>query len=290
MTNLNLYRIFCEVAKQKNITKASEVLFVSQPAVSSAIKELENELGGQLFIRQNKGVVLTSYGQDIYQKVAPNIQKLEEIEHYFDDVKALQNGFLRIGTNTSNTNQIISTYLTKFASIYPNVKIRMTRDTQENLIKQLRDQEIDIVYIDNEEIGEFNVVESYDIEYQLIGNIDFYNKYKNNPIDNFNFPVEDIILPNEINTSRKLIENFLKKQTIEVKPKYEVDNYTILYELVKNGLGVAFVNADYYKDKINKEVYIINSNIKFIARKINAVYNKKSKNPTLEQFIDIILS
>ena len=69
MTNLNLYRIFCEVAKQKNITKASEALFVSQPSVSSAIKELETSIGGQLFIRQNKGVVLTSYGQDIYNKI-----------------------------------------------------------------------------------------------------------------------------------------------------------------------------------------------------------------------------
>jgi len=289
MTNLNLYRIFCEVAKQKNITKASEALFVSQPAVSSAIKELEASLGGQLFIRQNKGVLLTSYGHDIYQKIAPSLEKLEEIEHYFDDVKALQYGFLRIGTNTSNTNQIISAYLTKFASIYPNVKIRMTRDSQENLIKQLSEQQIDIVYIDNEEIGDFNIVESYNIEYQLIGNKDFYEKYLNNPIDAENFPVEDIILPNQINTSRKLIENYLKQQNIQIKPKYEVDNYTILYELVKNGLGVAFVNAEYYKDKLNKEVYLINSKIKFIARKINAVYNKKSKNPTLEQFIDIMI-
>ena len=57
MTNLNLYRIFCEVAKTQNITKASDNLYISQPAVSSAIKELENDLGGQLFIRKNKGVV-----------------------------------------------------------------------------------------------------------------------------------------------------------------------------------------------------------------------------------------
>ena len=218
MTNLNLYRIFCEVAKQKNITKASEVLYVSQPAVSSAIKELEIQLGGQLFIRQNKGVVLTSYGQDIYYKILPCIEKLDKIEHYFEDVNSLKNGFLRIGTNTSNTNQIISAYLTKFASIYPNVKIKMTRDSQENLIKQLSEQQIDIIYIDNEEIGDFNIIESYNIEYQLIGNKEFYERYKNNPIDSLNFPIEDIILPNEINTSRKLIENFLKEQNINIKP------------------------------------------------------------------------
>lgn len=289
MTNLNLYRIFCEVAKQKNITKASEALFVSQPSVSSAIKELETSLGGQLFIRQNKGVVLTSYGQDIYNKIAPSIEKLEEIDHYFDDINTLQSGILRIGTNTSNTTQIMSKYLIKFASIYPNVKIKMFRDSQENLIKKLENQEIDIVYIDNENIGDFNIVESYNIEYQLIGNKDYFEKFKDNPIDSSNFPVNEIILPNYVNTSRTLIEQFLKKHDITIKPKYEVDNYSILYDMVKEGLGVAFVNADFYKEKIGKEVFLINSNIKFLARKINAVYNKKAKNPTLTQFIDIMI-
>ncbi len=288
MTNLNLYRIFCEVAKQKNITKASEVLYISQPAVSSAIKELENELGGQLFIRQNKGVVLTSYGQDIYAKVLPCVDKLCEIDTYFDDINTLKSGFLRIGTNTSNTNQIISKYLVKFASIFPNVKIKMKRDTQENLISQLSEQKLDIIYIDNEEIGEFNIIESYNIEYQLIGNEVYFNKYKDNPINVKNFPVSDIILPNYVNTSRRLIEKYMSDLGVTLKPKYEVDNYKIIFDLVKNGLGLAFVNTEYYKEKLGKDVFLINSNIKFIARRINAVYNKKADNPTLNQFLDII--
>ena len=289
MTNLNLYRIFCEVAKTQNITRASDNLYISQPAVSSAIKELENDLGGQLFIRKNKGVILTSYGRDIYNKIIPCIEKLNEIETYFEDINTLKKGLLRIGSNTSNTNQIISAHLVKFASIYPEVKIQMIRDTQENLIKKLANQEIDIIYIDNEEIGEFNVVESYEIEYQLIGNSDFYEKYKNNPITAENFPSENIILPNSINTSRRLIENHLSSLGIKLKPKYEVNDYKILYDLVKNGLGIAFVNTNYYKEKLNNEVFVINSNLKFLARKINAVYNKKANNPTLNQFIDIII-
>jgi len=288
MTNLNLYRIFCEVAKEKNITKASDNLYISQPAVSSAIKELELSLGGQLFIRRNKGVVLTSYGQQIYNKVLPCIQKLCEIDNFFEDINTLKTGILRIGSNTSNTNQIISAHLVKFASIYPDVKIQMIRDTQENLIKKLDEQLIDIIYIDNEDIGDFSVVESYEIEYQLIGNKDYYEKFINNPVDKNNFPTTEIILPNNINTSRKLIESYMQDLNIKLKPKYEVDNYKILYDLVKNGLGVAFVNTDYYKEKLGKEVFLINSNLKFLARKINAVYNTKANNPTLTQFIDII--
>ena len=288
MTNLNLYRIFCEVAKEKNITKASDNLYISQPAVSSAIKELESSLGGQLFIRKNKGVVLTGYGQEIYNLVLPCIEKLKDLDTFFEDINSLQKGILRIGSNTSNTNQIISAHLVKFASIYPEVKIQMIRDTQENLIKKLENQQIDIIYIDNEDIGEFNVIESYNINYQLIGNKTYFEKYKNNPISSENFPTRDIILPNDINTSRKLIENYMQNLNIKLKPKYEVDNYKILYDLVKNGLGVAFVNTDYYKEKLNKDVFILNSNINFLARKINAVYNTKSNNPTRTQFLDII--
>ena len=288
MTNLNLYRIFCEVAKEKNITKASDNLYISQPAVSSAIKELETSPGGQLFIRRNKGVVLTSYGQQIYNKVLPCIEKLAELDSFFDDINTLQKGILRIGSNTSNTNQIISAHLVKFASIYPEVKIQMIRDTQENLIKKLEEQLIDIIYIDNEEIGNYTVIESYEIEYKLIGNKDYYERFKNNPVSKYNFPNEEIILPNNINTSRKLIEDYMQQINIKLKPKYEVDNYKILYDLVKNGLGIAFVNTEYYKEKLNKDVFLINSELKFLARKINAVYNKKANNPTLMQFIDII--
>lgn len=288
MTNLNLYRIFCEVAKVNNITKASENLYISQPAVSNAIKELENQLGGQLFIRQNKGVTLSPYGKDIYMKVLPCIEKFNELENYFDDIKTLNSGVLRIGTNTSNTNQIISKYLVKFAELYPNIKIKMKRDTQENLIQELESQDLDIIYIDNESIGEFNVAETYNIEYQLIGDKNFFEKYKNNPITAENFPNDEMILPTKLNKSRKILEQHFSSINLKISPKYEVDNYKIIYDLVKNGLGMAFVNTEYYKEKIGTEVFLINSKINFIARKINAVYNKNADNPTLNQFIDVM--
>ena len=55
MANLNLYKTFICVAEEKNLTKASEKMYVSQPAISNAIKELEVELGFELFLRKNKG-------------------------------------------------------------------------------------------------------------------------------------------------------------------------------------------------------------------------------------------
>ena len=64
--NLELYRIFYVVAEMKNITKASEILNISQPAVTKHIKNLEDQLGTPLFIRTKKGVVLNEYGKKIF--------------------------------------------------------------------------------------------------------------------------------------------------------------------------------------------------------------------------------
>lgn len=68
MTNFNLYRVFYYVVKHKNLTKASEVLYISQPAVSSSIKELEGQVGKALLERKNKGVEPTTFGLLLYEK------------------------------------------------------------------------------------------------------------------------------------------------------------------------------------------------------------------------------
>ena len=67
--NFELYKVFYEVANEGNITKAANKLMISQPAVTKQIKTLEDQLGGQLFIRTKRGVILTENGQNIYNHI-----------------------------------------------------------------------------------------------------------------------------------------------------------------------------------------------------------------------------
>ena len=67
--NFELYRIFYAVANAKNITKAAEQLMISQPAISKSIKKLEEQLGGQLFVRTKRGVILTDEGREFYNYI-----------------------------------------------------------------------------------------------------------------------------------------------------------------------------------------------------------------------------
>jgi len=83
MINLDLYRIFYAVAETGNITKASEVLHISQPAITKQIKNLESELKTPLFIRTNKGVKLNQVGEKILLNVKQGLGLLDEIVYLY---------------------------------------------------------------------------------------------------------------------------------------------------------------------------------------------------------------
>ena len=87
--DLELYRVFYTVAKNKHMTKASEELHISQPAISQSIKKLEVQLGGTLFIRSNKGMELTSEGKMFYNYIKSALELINNAENEFTSFKDL---------------------------------------------------------------------------------------------------------------------------------------------------------------------------------------------------------
>jgi len=290
MTNLNLYKFFCCVAEEKNISKASEKLFVSQPAVSFSIKELEKEVGQKLFVRKSKGVELTLFGKILYDNVKGAIDKFDEVETLSQRFGKIEQGIVRIGASSSNMNQVLLNFLSQFSRLYPNIQISMERGTKEQLIAQLYNNALDIIFVDNGDyVCKFNQIKKFDVTYQLIGDKKYKQKYSSENLDINNFPIEELMLPSKNNNSRITIDSFFAKRGIKLLPKYELDNYILLYEFVKQGFGMAFVNKEYYKNAINSgEVEIIYPKFSICARQIVCLTNKNSLNPALEKLVEII--
>lgn len=290
MTNLNLYKFFCCVAEEKNISKASEKLFVSQPAVSFSIKELEKEVGQKLFVRKSKGVELTLFGKILYDNVKGAIDKFDEIETLSQRFGKIEQGIVRIGASSSNMNQVLLKFLSQFARLYPNIQISMERGTKEQLIAELNNNALDIIFVDNGDyVCKFNQIKKFEVTYQLIGNKKYKQKFSSENLDIKNFPIEELMLPSKNNNSRITIDSFFAKRGIKLLPKYELDNYILLYEFVKQGFGMAFVNKEYYKNAINSgEVEIIFPKFSICARKIVCLTNKNLLNPALNKLVEII--
>lgn len=291
MANLNLLNIFITVAEEKNLTKAAEKLYISQPAISSSIKNLEDELGGELFIRKNKGVELTNEGKVIYDTVKKSLDKIESIYSYFDNVKSINKGILRIGTSTSNINQYLNKTITEFIKNYPDIEIKVIRDSEVNLITKLNENELDLIVLDSEYLApNLEIVRTFEVTYTIIGNLDYYKKYKKSPIDISSFANENLVLVNNAKTSRQNFDAFFAKYNITLKPKFELENYQLIFDLIRQGLGIGIVNIEYFeKELASKEIYKLPSNFEIDTRSIVlALPAKKYFNPARDVFVKMV--
>jgi len=290
MANTNLLKIFIEVAKCGNITKASEILFISQPAITKSIKQLENELGGKLFERKNKGVELTNEGKAIYEKVNPLLSQLDNIYNYFPSVEKLKAGVLRIGTVTSNVTILLRKSLNKFINSYPNIEIKITRAKENALVSMLRNNELDLLLIDSKSVkSDMEEVIKFDVEYSVIGNEYYYYKFKNKPMSKEDFSLSPLALINQGNTSRVNIDSYFNKFGITLNAKYEMENYGLIMDLIKSGVAIGVVNLDYFENEVKeKEIYKINTNFEIDQRNISLVrLSNQLKNPACNQFVKL---
>lgn len=134
MIDFELYRIFVAVAEEENITKASEKLNISQPAITKQIKNLENLLSMKLFERKSKGVALTPEGKDLYEKLKNPIEELNRINGQVGKDK-----FINIGTHNHMGSCVFGNVINKYCLEYPNVNLNLiceeTRRNDEKIKK-----------------------------------------------------------------------------------------------------------------------------------------------------------
>ena len=107
----DLYRLFYMVAKKGSITAAAEALYISQPAVSQSIRQLEEGLGCRLFLRTAKGVTLTAEGRELYGYVSVGIDELEKGEKRLSALVNLDSGEMHIGASDMTLEFFLLPYL-----------------------------------------------------------------------------------------------------------------------------------------------------------------------------------
>ena len=123
INNLEAYKVFYYVAKCGSVTKAAGELSISQPAVSQAIKQLENTLDAALFHRAAKGVRLTSEGELLYSYVAKGYEQIEMGVKKVHQMQNMELGEVRIGASDMTLQFYLLPYLEKFHEQYPGIKV-----------------------------------------------------------------------------------------------------------------------------------------------------------------------
>ena len=248
--DLELYRVFYMVAKNKHMTKASEELHISQPAISQSIKKLEEQLGGALFLRSNKGMELTKEGEMFYEYVKGALELIHNAENEFTSFKDLSKGEIKIGCSTTLTKLILMDTLKEFHQDYPNISINISNDLTNNLINDLKVGKLDFVIFNESYIKEtnLNLEKLKDIKQGFIYNPEFYNDNINTFEDLNNVP---LILQKEESNSRKLLDYIALQNNVKLIPKMEVVSQELITEFTNMGLGIGFSIIDLAKRKFN---------------------------------------
>lgn len=258
--NFELYRIFYVVATLGNITKASQQLMISQPAVTKQIKVLENQLGGELFIRTKRGVILTDNGKEIYNYIKQGMHCFEAAELQFSNLKKLETGIVRIGISTTLCRIFLLKYLEEFHKQYPNVAIQVFTDPSKTMRQMLKDGTIDILIAKeiNNEDDDLDITEIGRLHQCFISSSIHYEELKDKVIPLQELDKYPLLFPKSPSTTRKSINDFCKKNNITLTSKIEVASANLLEDFVTIGLGIGLVTKEYSMKKIkNEKVFVI---------------------------------
>jgi len=276
--NLNLYKIFYEVALSESISDASKKLFITQSAVSKAIKKLEEDLNTNLFYRNSKGVKLTEKGEELLFYVEEAFNNLVTAERTMIESKTLNKGKISIGVPSQIGSFYIFEDITNFHKKYPNIEITIIGKTTTQLLKLLERHEIDFI-IDtspiNTKIDNIIIQSLIEVKNCFVAKSDTsfdIDKIKTIK-DLANYP---LVLPIKGTDNRKQLDKIFEKNNVELNNVINIHTSEMIAGSIKKDLGIGYIIYDVIKDNVeNGEFKIIDIKENLPKITINLVYIEK---------------
>ena len=255
MVDLDLYRVFYTVAKCGSLTKAAEELYISQPAVSQAIKQLESQLGGKLFNRVSRGMELTETGgKQMFDIVEQALKMLDSAEDRFRERRNIATGQIRIAAADTIVTHFLMRYIKKYHEIYPNVNIIFKNSTTKEALDMIKSNKADIGMVnlpiyDKDVImtGQTGIIEDIFVA------SDKYKELLDKNLSLRDLPDYPVLMLDGTTSTTKEINDFFDSMSIKIVPEFEAGSIELLIEMAKNGLGIACVPRRYVLDELAKK-------------------------------------
>ena len=259
---------------------------VSQPAITKAIKELENELNVKLLERSKKGVILTQEGKILFEHTKQILNQVNSTINIIESNKS-SGGELFIGTTTTNFMIFIKEALNKFKYKYPNIHISIILDELSVLKDMAQLGKLDILIKNDYEIfDDFTTIKSFEIGDKFVAAKKYFPELENKTYKLQELLEYPFVLLSNITHGRKNFDNYLKSKNISFKPTYEFNSYSLCRELIKDGFGIGIGNPIHYE---SQDFTIIKTNFELPVRKFNIGYIKSSKSKFITLFKELLL-
>ena len=293
--NLNLYKTFYDVAKSGSISKAAKNSYTSQPAISKAIKKLEDELQTQLFYRTLNGVDLTDKGQELLYFVEKSYNNLLIAERNMLETENLSRGKLSIGMPSNIGSFYLFDKIMDFHKKYPKIEITIMTGSTSNLINLLDTHKVDFI-IDTSPI---NVMLDEGMKVSKLTEVNYCfavkkgtTMFDSTQIRSLqDLASHQLILPIPGTANRNDLDEVLKDNNVQIDNIINIHTSEMIISAIKKDLGVGYIISNLIENEVNNgELEILNIKEKLPTVEINIIYDKRflTKAPTkfIEDYIE----
>ncbi len=255
MVNLELYRVFYTVAKCGSLTRAADELFISQPAVSQAIKQLEGQLGTTLFNRTHRGMELSEQGgKQIFGIVEKALAELDSAENRLRELHTKATGTIRISASDTIFSYVLIDKIAEYHKKYPDVKLNLINCTTTETIELLKNNKCDIAFvnlpIDDKDFTLTSVV--MPLHDTFVANERFAALAETvQPLKTMHDYPLLMLDPNTV--TRKAIIQFSHSIGVHLHPEIECGSLELMIQLAKNGVGIACVPKEYVRRELSEK-------------------------------------
>lgn len=284
--------VFLAVAENLSFSKAAEELFISQPAVTNHIKELESKLNVTLFERKGNKIYLTDAGKLTYNHLKPIRQAYRELEFDLERLNDTFKGTLRIGASSTISQYLIPKVIAAFYKRYPKIELHLLNGNSFEMEQKLLENEIDMALVENE-ASQTNIkyIDFLDDEIVVVtGSNSVYSKRK--LISVADFQQIPIVLREKGSGTLQVIQNALIKQNI-ILDKLNILIHLGSTEAIKNFLldfdGIALVSEKSIEKELRlKEIVKINIKNISLNRKFRIALRQGNQTSSAKLFIEFL--
>ena len=238
-------KVFCTVAETKSFSKASEIIRLTQPAVSLQIQALEEIYGTKLFNRSGCIITLTPAGEVLY-KYAKEINTLytaaeKELGAFTGQVK----GVVTIGASSTIGNYVLPAVIAEFRKKYPKVAVHLVTGNTRTIVDYLNAGGIDIALVEGEVKKQKLIVEKLIPDEMVLIMHPLHPWARKSNVSIFDVAKEPFIFREEGSGTRQMIEKYLIKHGISpqsIKIVFIMGSTESIKSAVEEGLGVSIVS------------------------------------------------
>lgn len=299
--------MFVATVEEGSVHKAAERVYRTQPAVSIALKKLEQEIGAPLFDRTNRKThLLTDTGEVLFSYARRMLNLRNESLTAVHDLRSLQRGRLRLGANESSSLHLLPAVVRDFRGRYPNIKVEIIRQISATLVRELRDNNLDFAILSH--LPEDSDLEATPImrdELVLIVGKD-HPLAGRKSVDIEELGSQSFIAHNVNSPSRERVTEAFWRRGVSYNVSIEIATIETIKRFVAFGLGAAFVPSMCVRAEVaNDELFVVDvegfsyQRTLWLVRRLSETHNhaaeafmsiiQKRSSTSLEEFDEAVV-